>query len=330
MAGTAITTSPIAAIPIQATPIVAGPGIRRRLVINADDIGLSQGVNRGIIKCAECGVVTSVSMIANMPGWDDALASLHATSADISVGLHFNIVAGRPLTSAPSITDPMTGAFYSLPQLAIRAVSGRVSRDDVSAECVAQLAKLRAAGIRVSHIDSHRHVHALPGISGAVLETARMLGICVVRAPLEPLNVNPGHWRATLKKLMLGTSWHAWHAPYAASMRYTSRYTPAMSAHDYSTPNYSRYVNNYVDHFFGISLQGGTHFAERLDRIINQLPAGTSEIMVHPGVSDAALASVDGYTWQRECEIEALTSPALRARLDQRGIELVNFGSLSA
>lgn len=298
----AITTSPLTISAIAAVPIRAVSRVHRRLVINADDLGLSRGVNRGIIKSAECGVVTSVSMIANMPDWDDALARLHATRADISVGLHFNIVAGRPLTSAPSITDPTTGAFYSLPQLAMRAISGRVSRDDVSAECVAQLAKLRAAGIRVSHIDSHRHVHALPGIGGAVLETAQMLGISMVRTPLEPLNVNPGHWQATLKKMMLGASWHAWHGWHAPSL----------------------------DHFFGISLQGGSHFTECLNNVVDQLPAGTSEIMVHPGFTDAALASVDGYTWQRECEIEALTSPTLRNRLDQRGIELVNFGSLIA
>lgn len=298
MAGTAITTK----------PTTARSQVRRRLIINADDLGLSEGVNRGIIECAERGVVMSTSMIVNMPGWLDAVDRLHATRTDLGVGLHFNIVAGRPLTSAPSITDPSTGMFYSMRRLAMLALTGNVSRDDVVVECAAQLAKLEATGIRVTHIDSHRHVHALPGIGAAILEPPRARVIRVMRKPLEPLSSNAGHWQATLKKVVLGASWHV-----------TSvRPTPAPHAH----------CPQYVDHFFGISLQGGRHFAERLDSIVDSLPAGTSEIMVHPGYSDAALASADNYTWERECEIEALTSPVLRTRLQQRGIELVNFGSL--
>lgn len=250
-------------------------------------------------------------MIVNMPGWLDAVERLHATPADLGVGLHFNIVAGRPLTSAPTITDPSTGTFYSLPRLAMRALTGNVSREDVVAECAAQLAKLQAAGIRVTHVDSHRHVHALPGIGAAILELARAQEIRVMRKPLEPLSANADHWQATLKKFVLGASWQAW--------RVTSlKYMPAPR---------SRYPR-YVDHFFGISLQGGSHFAERLDSVVDSLPAGTSEIMVHPGYSDAALVVADSYTWERECEIGALTSPMLRTRLQQRDIELVNFGSL--
>ncbi|MEO7104331.1 MAG: ChbG/HpnK family deacetylase [Gemmatimonadaceae bacterium] len=330
----ATTTSQQPASSGTAIPNKTGSYLRRRLVVNADDLGLSSAVNRGIMKSAERGVVTSVSMMANMAGWDDALALLHATRADISVGLHLNIVAGRPLTYAPSITDPTTGAFYPLAKLAIRVLSGRVKREDVSRECIAQLTKLRTAGILVSHIDSHRHVHALPGIGAAVLETAQLLGVRVIRAPLEPLNINPGNWDATLKKIMLGASWHVCHARHAALTRYASKhaskYSPATSASLAGIANSPEYFNHYVDHFFGISLQGGNHFAARLKKIIDRLPAGTSEIMVHPGFVDAALASVDGYTWQREREVDALTSPALRHQLAHGGIELVNFGSLIA
>lgn len=297
------------------SPVMARPGAtrsqsRRRLIINADDLGLSESVNRGIIECAEHGVVTSASMIVNMPGLHDAIARLHATHADLGVGLHFNIVAGRPLTSAQTITDPRTGRFYSMPQLGRLALTGKVSREDVGAECAAQLRKLQAAGIPVTHIDSHRHVHALPGIGVAVLEAAHAFGIGALRTPLEPLTVNVGHWRATLKKMVIGASWHLTSTNYTLAQR----------------PRFPRSAG----HFFGISLQGGYHFAERLNNVIDRLPVGTSEIMVHPGYSDAALAEADGYTWQRQCEIEALTSAELRDRLQRLDIELVSFGALHA
>lgn len=298
MAGTAATTSRSG----------KGPGIRRWLIVNADDLGLSAGVNRGIIESAERGVVTSASMIVNMSGWPDAVERLGVTPARIGIGLHLNVVAGSPLTAAPSITDSRTGKFYSLPRLVMRTLMGSVNPEDVAIECSAQLARLESAGIRATHIDSHRHVHALGGIHAAVHAVAHAHGIRVVRRPIEPLATNTHHRQATLRKVVLATSWHATAMAHRAVLR--------------------QYEPYYVDHFFGISLQGGRRFTERLDRIVDDLPEGTSEIMVHPGYDDAVLATADSYTWQREREIEPLTSRALRTRLGRRGIELVDFGSL--
>lgn len=284
---------------------------RRRLIVNADDLGLSDGVNRGIFECAEAGVVRSASMIVNMPGWSSALTRLQATSADLGIGLHFNIVAGYPLSSAPTITNPSTGRFYSLQQLAMRVLKGAVNRQDISVECAAQLAKLRDAGIPITHVDSHRHVHALPIVGTAVLDTAHAFGIRTIRTPLEPLRINAHRWDATLKKVVLATSWH-----------FASMIRPRMRNPRHSVDP------QHETRFFGVSLQGGNRFAERLSRLIERLPAGVSEIMVHPGYSDATLASLDSYTWQRECEVAALTSPSLRTRIRDNSIELVNFGSL--
>jgi predicted glycoside hydrolase/deacetylase ChbG (UPF0249 family) len=281
---------------------------RRRLIINADDLGLSEGVNRGIVESAEYGVVTSASMLVNMPGWDDALSRLKAMRTNIGVGLHFNIVAGCPLTSAPTLADPETGAFYSLPQLTIRALMGKVNLNDVGAEFAAQLEKLRTTGIRITHVDSHRHVHALPGIGSVLVDVATAFGIRVMRTPLEPLSINAFNLRATLKKLALSVSWRVASATHPRVRR------PARQ--------------RYVDYFFGTSLDGGRSFAQRLNSIVDQVPTGTSEIMVHPGYSDETLASVDGYTWQRECEVRALVSPALRTRLQRLNIDLLNFGAL--
>src|SRR2546422_8866289 len=151
----------------------------RRLVVNADDFGFSAGVNRGILEAHAAGVVSSVSVLVNTPGWPDARDRLRAIGGTLGVGLHLNLTTGAPLTTAPSLTTPPPIArFHSLAALVARALTGRLDPAHVAAECVAQLARLREAGVRVTHIDSHRHVHALPGVWGVVIETARRSRSC--------------------------------------------------------------------------------------------------------------------------------------------------------
>src|SRR2546425_1200137 len=180
----------------------------RRLVVNADDFGFSAGVNRGILEAHAAGVVSSVSVLVNTPGWPDARDWLRAVGGTLGVGLHLNLTTGAPLTTAPSLTSPRTGRFHSLAALVARALTGRLDPAHVAAECAAQLARLREAGVRVTHIDSHRHVHVLPGVWGVVIETARRGGGPVVRVPLEPLSPRAASWRALLKQ-----------APHAAGRR---------------------------------------------------------------------------------------------------------------
>ena len=133
--------------------------------MNADDFGFSAGVNRGILEAHAAGVVSSVSVLVNTPGWPDARDRLRAIGGTLGVGLHLNLTTGAPLTTAPSLTTPPpTARFHSLAALVARALTGRLDPAHVSAECAAQLARLREAGVRVTHIDSHRHVHVLPGV----------------------------------------------------------------------------------------------------------------------------------------------------------------------
>ena len=161
-----------------------------RLVVNADDFGLSTGVNRGILEAHAAGVVSSVSVLVNTPGWTDALRRLRdlgpPPAPGLGVGLHLNLTMGRPVSWGGSLSDARTGRFHTLRALVARAFAGRLDPGDVAIECAAQLARLRNAGLVVTHLDSHRHVHVLPGVWGAVVETARSAGVPVLRVPLEP------------------------------------------------------------------------------------------------------------------------------------------------
>ena len=269
------------------------------MIVNADDLGLAEGVNRGILEAHEAGAVSSASAIVNLPAFGDA--ALRALAAPrLGVGLHFNIVLGRPLTRALSLTDRRTGRFLPLTALARRAFTGRIEAGDVHAECAAQLMRLRDAGIRITHVDSHRHAHALPGVWRAVCRAAHEAGVPVVRVPLEPWRVNGGDAAAAGKKLALAAAWRL------ASI---------------GAPPLRRPVR-----FVGISLQGGHRFEVRLMRLLRALPPGTTELMVHPGHDDAELGALDPYRGAREIELAVLTSASVRDAL--RGLELTHFGRL--
>jgi predicted glycoside hydrolase/deacetylase ChbG (UPF0249 family) len=271
--------------------------------VNADDFGLSAGVNRGILEAHAAGVVSSVSVLVNAPGWEDARASLPATRGALGVGLHLNLTAGAPLRGGGgTLVRARTGRFHALPALVARALAGRIDPDEVAAECAAQLARLRETGATVTHLDSHRHVHVLPGIWGAAVATARREGVRFVRVPLEPLAARASSWRALLKGTALGAAW-----------RVASRRVAAVA---------------HADHFHGLALQGDRRFAARLLALLDRLEPGLTELMVHPGHPDAALAAWDGggYTAPRAAELAALTSPAVRACFRAGAFRLVHFG----
>ena len=151
-------------------------------------------------------------------------------------------------------------------------------------------------------MDSHRHVHALPGVWGPVVETARREGIPVVRVPLEPWGLNPLNWRASLKKTVLHLAW-----------RVASRGGIPLRR---------------ADHFVGISLQGGRGFLRRLLAVIDHLQPGTTELMVHPGYPDGDLAGWDDYRAPRAQELAALIRPEVRERFQRGRFRLTHFGAL--
>ena len=106
--------------------IATAEGRRARLVINADDFGLSAGVNRGILAAHAAGTVTSTSLLPNLPAFDDAVRSARATPT-LGIGLHFNLTTGAPVSApdqVPSLVDSATGQFHALRVLAARSLGG--------------------------------------------------------------------------------------------------------------------------------------------------------------------------------------------------------------
>ena len=267
--------------------------------MNADDFGLSPGVNDGILEAHAAGVVSSVSVLVNAPGWEHAVAALRGTES-LGVGLHLNLTAGEPVSEGRTLVDAHTGRFHGLAGLVTRALTGRIDPEHVAEECGAQLARLRAAGVRVTHIDSHRHVHALPGVWASVVATARAHGVPFVRVPVED-EAAGGAW---VKRWTIRAAWR-------------------VAARGGALPRHA-------DRFCGIGLQGDLRFLTRLLALIDRLGArpGVTELMVHPGRPDRVLAAWDGYVAPRAAELAALTSSAVRERLGRGDVCLTHFGAV--
>jgi predicted glycoside hydrolase/deacetylase ChbG (UPF0249 family) len=278
----------------------AAPRAVRRLIINADDFAFTPAVTDGILEAHAAGTVTATSMLVRCAGWEDGVRRAKATPG-LEVGLHFNLLVGAPLAAVPSLTDRRSGKFLSLPALVARALTRRLDAGEVVAECEAQLMALGNAGIGCTHIDSHRHTHALPVIRRAVAGIAARRKLAL-RRPLE------SHFRAIaspgsqLQRGVVAASW------WAGGIR---------AAH-------TRAAN----HFIGISLQGGRHFGARVAAAVDGLRPGTTELMVHPGHVDSLLSAADPYTWQREAELAVLVSRDFRKRLRGDDIALTGFRAL--
>jgi hopanoid biosynthesis associated protein HpnK len=279
----------------------------RALVVNGDDFGLTPGINTGVLHAHTRGILTSASLFANAPATHDAIAIARRTST-LSVGCHLTLVDGLPLSAASELpTLAPEGRFRRTWSEFIRdAVFGRISLHEIEREVTAQVHRLAEAGVRVTHLDSHKHVHAYPPVFGIVVRVARLFGIRTVRVPYETpalvvLRRYARHGEArrqALANLALG--------PWAARDR------RLLQLHGLPPPPL----------FIGRALTG-VFTRDALHALLESIPEGTSELMMHPGYQDAALSQVaTRLRQQRETEVALLTDPATRAVVARAGVSL--------
>ncbi len=279
----------------------------RRLIVNADDFGLSSGVNRGIVEAHEGGIVTSATLMACGAKFQEAV-DWAARRPQLSVGCHVLLVDASPVlelqqVSSLATVNSGTPRFRdSLLSFAGLAIAGRLDEDQIEAEITAQIGKLQAAGIRVSHLDSHKHTHVFPAVFRPMLRAAQKCGVEAVRNPFEPLLfAGTKNWKRRFQLGML------------RSFRATFR--KALEESGVSTPNGC----------IGIVATGGlTQHTFR--QLIEALPEGTWEFVCHPGYNDAELDSIKTrLRHSRERELAILTSIETRALLQRQQIELISY-----
>src|SRR4051794_14595620 len=143
-----------------------------KLIVNADDLGLCEAVNEGIVQAHQNGIVTSASIMANGSAFDHAIR-LCKLVPSLDLGVHLTLVEEEPLRQASTIPSLIDGGGRIHPDATIFAkkyVSGAIRLSEVWSELDAQIQKVVSRGVSVSHLDSHQHVHALPQILRIVRE----------------------------------------------------------------------------------------------------------------------------------------------------------------
>ena len=288
----------------------------RRLIINADDFGLTGGVNRAIVEAHEGGVVTSATLMANGQAFEDAIA-LAQSRPRLGVGCHVVLVDGAPLldrTAVRTLLDPGGSGDphfrEGITRFGALALLGRLNENEIEAEAVAQIRKLQGSGIAVTHIDSHKHTHLFPRVLRPLLRAAASCGVKAIRNPFERMQ---GSQLAASPSL-----WRRW-AEVGVLRGLARQFREAVQQAGIATP----------DGTLAIVATGSLN--DRLLRLmVEHLPDGIWELVCHPGYNDADLREVHTRLRQsREQELKILTSPSTRELLAANEIELVSFRKLA-
>ena len=293
--------------------------MRRSLIINADDLGYTRGINRAVDLCAAAGTLRSATIMANGAAFEDAVAMAKG-NARLSIGVHLVLTGLAPLSRPEDIPGLATpdGRLPSGPGALLRGlVSGRISPRVIQRELELQVVKVLDHGIVPTHLDSHKHVHLLPEVLAAVAAVASRHSIRWIRNPFDRSSLRdffpsapPGEKATFLKQHMNATVAGLFRPAFHQVIQGSRLRAP--------------------DHFFGVSSTGLWNEAS-LRRLMRRVPAGLSEWMLHPGVCDEELLRAGSrLRAAREVERDLLLSPLLRELLDENHITLVAYGEENA
>ncbi|MBF5042749.1 ChbG/HpnK family deacetylase [Aggregicoccus sp. 17bor-14] len=270
----------------------------RRLVVNADDLGLHPDIDAGILRAHREGVVTSATLLATGPSAEGAVQRARAQGLPLGVHLCLTtrLAPAAPPARVPSLAPG--GRFRaSWVQLSAAWARGSLRTDEVALELAAQLARARALGAEVDHLDAHQHLHLLPGVAAAVHALARAEGL-------------PVRWPQERPRLR----WLAAPGP-ALKTALLSGLARALPAD--------------VARLRAVGLfEAGRLTEPALLGVLERLPEGDWELGCHPGSREVQVPEDPTWRYGWEAELAALTSPRVRALLASRGIALTSYGAL--
>jgi hopanoid biosynthesis associated protein HpnK len=291
----------------------------KKLIVNADDFGLTENVNSGILDAYRDGILTSTTLLANGMAFESAVAASKKFQG-LGIGVHLNLTEGRPVADAsliPTLIDRGGRLYMTPPRLWAGIVLGRVNPSEIEIELRAQVLKVIHAGIRPTHFDGHKHVHVLPHISEIVIRLAREFRVPAVRCPLErnahaskPSRNRELSRISIFKQFLVGL----------AVSKLATSFREKLAREGLLSSSY----------FYGIR-QTGFLNAAAIREILKTLPAGTSELMCHPGYRDVDLERTGTRLLaQRETEMDALTDFSVKDCIVSGRIQLWSYRDLVA
>ena len=285
--------------------------MHKKLIINADDLGLSRGITDGIVLAHREGILTSASLMVNQPATEYAVEQLRCLPT-LDVGIHLNLCQGSPVLpakSVPSLVDS-TGKFHSPGEMGRRLVRWQVSTGEIAAEFRAQIDRMLSHGLTPSHADSHHRFHIYPAAVHAFNQAVQSRDILRARAPKKE------HWP--------NGNFGSEHAG--------SFYRRAL------VKTYNNFLQRVI--FRNLRLpDAGVAFHPRYRgkpellreawiSTLENMPDGLYEMWCHPGFQERGFSETDALSRQRELEISILTDSYLRETVKRSGIQLVTFHAL--
>ncbi|MBN1869560.1 MAG: ChbG/HpnK family deacetylase [Candidatus Omnitrophica bacterium] len=279
------------------------------LIVSADDFGLTKEVNQGVVKAYGEGIATSASLMPNGEAFEDAV-SLIRQCQGLDVGLHLTLVEEKPVLSSdlvPSLLNG-TGTFHKDYRNFIKAyLLGRIDIHQVERELDAQFRKVIQAGIKISHVDSHQHLHLLPGIMKVVVRLAKKYQVSKIRLPYMPLTSLLSSTRKRQRNLV----------GKILSNILSLGYRQVLNREQFIFPTY--YYN-----FSGLDMT-----PEDVIKFLARINKGVWEFVFHPavhGMDSAQRYTHWGYDWPGDLDI--LIHQRLKDEAKHLNIKLINYQSL--
>jgi len=287
----------------------------KNLIVNADDLGWTDGVNRGILDAFRGGIVTSTTLLANGAAFAEAVKAAKSAPR-LALGVHLNLSDGEPVADRESVISLLNddGCFADGPESLLwkRARRGLIL-DEVEEEWDAQIQKVRDAGIRPTHLDGHKHVHMLPGFFEIALRLAKKHGIEAIRVSLE---------ESSLRAALASGSQHRAGVVMKQGVQARGLKLLARDARKQA----ARMGIATADYFCGIA-QTGELTLEGVEQLLKNLPEGTTELICHPGYADEALQkTATRLQASRQKELQILTDTRIRNLVASQGIRLIDYG----
>jgi predicted glycoside hydrolase/deacetylase ChbG (UPF0249 family) len=284
--------------------------VARRLIINADDFGLTEGVNRAILDLNAADALPSATLMATGPAFRDAVHAAFKQTA-LGVGCHVVLVDGRPELHPDELPTlaPSGSLRSSLNAFVVDLFAGRIESAEIEREAIAQIRQIQSAGITVTHVDTHKHTHMFPRVLRPLMRAACACNVAAIRNPFEP------EWSLRLTE----------NAPSARRLQvrtlrlFRRQFLRVVRAAGLRT----------TDGALGV-LATGTFDAAYVQRLLHNMPPGIWELVCHPGYVDDALAHAGTrLVMTRETERLALLHAFQSQSLDRHRIKLLHYGELT-
>ncbi len=288
----------------------------KKLIVNADDFGLTAGVNRAVAELHAAGAVTSATLMAGAQAAEDAIEIARSTPS-LGVGCHVVLTGAIPVLNPreiPSLIDRASGRFHASPgSFLMRLFAGQIASEEIEAEIAAQIGRLQSAEITVTHIDTHKHLHVLPPVLRPLLKAARACGVRAIRNPFEPVWSRRAAKHPPAKHAPAKHTLWTRRAQIGAIGLLSARFRQIAREAGFAT----------TDGAVGLTAMGFLD-ADVLTALLRAMPEGTWELVSHPGYCDADL----GKLRTRLKESRETERAALLEAIPAAGVDLVSFAAL--